>query len=133
MQCTYHVISRCVRETIVVVKQQLNIAYSRVCACTRSCARARVFMCVGVGGCSDMWACACGCTRVAFPIQHAKCKRHASLPLVASQFSPNVSTLPDTRHNLRKNADEHKTCFNFLYKFYPKHFSLLEEVDGISS
>ena len=45
----------------------------------------------------------------------------------------NFLTLSHKRHDLRKTATEHKMCFDFLYSFYLKHLSFLEELSEILS
>jgi hypothetical protein len=62
------------------------------------------------------------CVFVALRIQHAMCMRHIFIcGLSALQyFSPYL--IKGTIFEKEK-LTEHKMCFDFLYKLYPKHFS----------
>ena len=48
-------------------------------------------------------------------------------PLSQTHFS----ALSHKRHDFRENVIERKMCFDFLYSFYLKHFSFLEEFSEI--
>ena len=73
----------------------------------------RVCVCV----CARMCVCMCVC--VALVIQQPM--RMAILLSVTCLAAQYFSTLSHKRHHFRVN--EHKMCFDFLYKLSPKHFS----------
>jgi hypothetical protein len=56
----------------------------------------------------------------AFFMQHAMLMRHITLLPVACLAVPCFSTLSPKRHDFRKNAFEHKMCFDFLCETCPK-------------
>jgi hypothetical protein len=64
------------------------------------------------------------CVFAALVIQHAMRMRRVILLSVACSALQYFSTLSHKRHGFRNKIIEHKnTCFDFLYKFYMKHFS----------
>ena len=77
----------------------------------------------------------CVCVRVCVPggvdvrvyvtllIQHANPMRHIVTSFVASLGPTYFSTISD-KHDFRKEVIEHKMCFDFLYSFFLKYFSL---------
>ena len=64
------------------------------------------------------------CVSVALVIQHAKRMRRIILSSVACLAVPRFSVSAHKRHDFRENVTEHKICFDFLYNFCLKHFSL---------
>ena len=119
-QSMCNVTLRRVRKTNVAV-QKHYYAFPR--------ARVRVRACRGPGA----WACACARARVALFNQQATCMRHIVLSLVASLAPPYFSTLSHERRRFREKIIEYtrKMCFDFLYNFYLKYFSLYEELSEI--
>ena len=93
---TYNVTLICVRETIVAVENKISIV---------------------------LFVCACACARecVALIIQHAK--RYESYYTVICMDLPHFSVL-SKKGILSKKITEDKVCFDFLYNFYLKNFSL---------
>ena len=59
---------------------------------------------------------------VALVIQHAKRMRPLILSSVACLAPLYLSTLSHILNDFRINVIEHKMCFDFLYKYYVKHF-----------
>ena len=62
------------------------------------------------------------CVCVAVVIQYATRMRHI-MSSVAGLVLLCFATLYHEGHDFRKNVIEHKMCFDFLYSFFPKHFS----------
>ena len=77
-QCTYNVILRRVRKSLVLWKN--NQYYIFVCVCERAC------------------------VHVALLIQHATRMRHIVISFVAPVASPIFSTLSHKRHDFRKKS-----------------------------
>ena len=70
---------------------------------------------------SNMYYTFCVC--VALVIQHAKSVRPVIMLYVPSVALPKFCTLSHKRHDFRK---KNYVCFDFIYKFYLKHFSFKE-------
>jgi hypothetical protein len=79
------------------------------------------------------WACACICVRVVLLIQHATHMRNIVTLLVAPLVPHHFSALSRKRHDFQKKVTDHKMCFDFLYNFYLKHFSLYDEISEMLS
>ena len=75
-------------------------------------------MCVCV--CVVYWN---GGTGVALIIQHAKRMRHIILSSVACLLPPHFPRYLINGMIFEKKVSEYKMCFDFLYNFYPKHFT----------
>ena len=93
--------------------------------------------CLRTCGCSGAWACACACVRacvrVTLFIQQLTRMRQIVTQFMAFLPRPHFSTLSQKWHYFRKKIFEYKMCFDFLYNFCLKHFSLCEELTEILS
>jgi hypothetical protein len=75
----------------------------------------------------------CAYVHVALLIQHAARMRHVVTSVVATRSPLYFSTLSNKRCDLRERIIAHEMCFDFLYKFYIKHFSFKDKFNEIWS
>ena len=104
IECKYNVTLRRIHEVIVAVEKQ-NVLYISVCAC----------VCAWLRGCGFTGACLRACS---FNYPAWKAQPHCHLRPLRLQHI--------FRHYIiiRKKVTENKMCFDFLYNFYFKYFSL---------